>query len=139
MCLVRNVGTIGGLTAVSRVFGFARDMLLARVLGAGGVGDAWQLAFQLPNIFRRLFAEGAFASAFVPLFNRHMKEGDDGETSARRFASEVLAVLLPILAVFGALVMVLMPWVLRLFASDELRTDPENFPHAVAMARIAFP
>ena len=48
----------------SRVFGFARDILLARVLGAGGVADAWQLAFQLPNLFRRLFAEGAFASAF---------------------------------------------------------------------------
>jgi hypothetical protein len=61
MSLLRNVGTIGGLTLVSRVFGFARDMLLARVLGAGGVADAWQLAFQLPNIFRRLFAEGAFA------------------------------------------------------------------------------
>ena len=57
-----------------RVFGFARDILLARVLGAGGVADAWQLAFQLPNLFRRLFAEGAFASAFVPLFNRHMAE-----------------------------------------------------------------
>ena len=70
MSLIRNVSTIGGLTAISRVFGFARDMLLARVLGAGGVADAWQLAFQLPNIFRRLFAEGAFASAFVPLFNQ---------------------------------------------------------------------
>jgi putative peptidoglycan lipid II flippase len=138
MSLVRNVSTIGGLTAISRVFGFVRDMLLARVLGAGGVADAWQLAFQLPNIFRRLFAEGAFASAFVPLFNRHMHDGEES-SGARRFASEVLAVLLPILAVFGALMMVLMPWVLRLFASDELRTDPENFPLAVTMARIAFP
>jgi putative peptidoglycan lipid II flippase len=138
MSLVRNVGTIGGLTAVSRVFGFIRDMMLARVLGAGGVADAWQLAFQLPNIFRRLFAEGAFASAFVPLFNRHMKEGEE-TSDARRFASEVLAVLLPILAVFGALIMVFMPWVLRLFASDALRADPENFPLAVTMARVAFP
>ena len=75
MSLLKNVGTIGGLTAVSRVFGFVRDVMLARVLGAGGVADAWQLAFQLPNIFRRLFAEGAFASAFIPLFNRHMKAG----------------------------------------------------------------
>ena len=102
MSLLRNVGTIGGLTLVSRLFGFARDILLARVLGAGGVADAWQLAFQLPNLFRRLFAEGAFASAFVPLFNRHMAEG---ETAAKRFAGEVLAVLLPILVVFGALMM----------------------------------
>ena len=83
--LLKNVGTIGGLTMVSRIFGFARDMLLSRILGAGGVADAWQLAFQLPNIFRRLFAEGAFAAAFVPLFNQRMtKEGDHSE--ARAFA-----------------------------------------------------
>ena len=136
MSLLKNLGTIGGLTAVSRVFGFARDILLARVLGAGGAADAWQLAFQLPNIFRRLFAEGAFASAFVPLFNRHMTDGD---SEARRFASEVLAILLPILVVFGAVMMIAMPWILLLFASDGLENDPENFPLAVMMARIAFP
>ena len=67
MSLLRNVGTIGGLTAVSRVFGFARDILLARILGAGLAADAFQLAFTLPNTFRRLFAEGAFSVAFVPL------------------------------------------------------------------------
>lgn len=138
MSLLKNVGTIGGLTAVSRVFGFVRDVMLARVLGAGGVADAWQLAFQLPNIFRRLFAEGAFASAFVPLFNRHMKDGDDW-SDAERFASQVLAVLLPILVLFGALMMLAMPWVLQFFASDELRADAENWPLAVMMGRIAFP
>lgn len=136
MSLVRNVGTIGGLTAVSRVFGFVRDIMLARVLGAGGVADAWQLAFQLPNLFRRLFAEGAFASAFVPLFNRHMT---DGESAARRFASEVLAILLPVLVVFGAVMMVAMPWVLWLFANAELRADAENYSLAVTMGRITFP
>src|SRR3546814_4207768 len=65
--LVKNVGTIGGLTLVSRIFGFVRDMLLARVLGAGLAADAFQLAFILPNTFRRLFAEGAFSVAFVPM------------------------------------------------------------------------
>lgn len=138
MSLLKNVGTIGGLTAVSRVFGFARDVLLARVLGAGGVADAWQLAFQLPNIFRRLFAEGAFASAFVPLFNRHMTDPDNQEP-ARRFAGEILAVLFPILLVFGAVMMIAMPRVLALFASDDLLADRETFAHAVLMARIAFP
>ena len=138
MSLLRNVGTIGGLTAVSRVFGFVRDIMLARVLGAGGAADAWQLAFQLPNIFRRLFAEGAFASAFVPLFNRHMKEGDDW-SDAEKFASQVLAVLLPILVVFGALMMLAMPWVLQPFASEGLLEDGENWPLAVTMGRIAFP
>ena len=136
MSLLKNVGTIGALTAVSRVFGFVRDVMLARVLGAGGVADAWQLAFQLPNLFRRLFAEGAFASAFVPLFNRHMAEGED---EARRFASEVLAVLLPLLTLFGALIMIGMPWVLWLFANADLRADPHVYALAVSMGRIAFP
>lgn len=136
MSLLKNVGTIGGLTLVSRLFGFARDILLARVLGAGGVADAWQLAFQLPNLFRRLFAEGAFASAFVPLFNRHMAED---ETAAKRFAGEILAVLLPILVVFGAVMMLAMLWVLYAFANAELRGDAAMFDLAVTMGRIAFP
>src|SRR5687768_640872 len=134
MSLVRNVGTIGGLTAVSRVFGFARDMLLARVLGAGGVGDAWQLAFQLPNIFRRLFAEGAFASAFVPLFNRRMSPDED-MTEARRFAEEVMAVLIPVLIVFSALAMIAMPWIAGLFANEGIESDPGLYDLAVLMAR----
>jgi putative peptidoglycan lipid II flippase len=136
MSLLKNVGTIGGLTLISRIGGFARDILLARVLGAGGVADAWQLAFQLPNLFRRLFAEGAFASAFVPLFNRHMTEG---ESEAKRFAGEVLAILLPILVVFGAVMMLAMPWVLWLFANAELRSDQKTYDLAVLMGRIAFP
>jgi len=114
----------------------ARDIMLARVLGAGGVADAWQLAFQLPNLFRRLFAEGAFASAFVPLFNRHMTQD---ESEARRFAGEVLAVLLPILVVFGAVMMLAMPWVLWLFANADLRSDAATYDLAVTMGRIAFP
>lgn len=136
MSLVKNVGTIGGLTAISRVFGFVRDILLARVMGAGGVADAWQLAFQLPNLFRRLFAEGAFASAFVPLFNRHMT---DGEHEGKKFASEILAVLLPILVLFGALFMIAMPWILWAFANEELRGDARTYEIGVTMARIAFP
>lgn len=138
MSLLKNVGTIGGLTMVSRVFGFVRDIMLARVLGAGGVADAWQLAFQLPNIFRRLFAEGAFASAFIPLFNRHMTE-DGNQSEARRFASEVCAVLLPILVMFGAIMMIAMPWILMAFASEELQADQQNYDLAVTMGRIAFP
>lgn len=138
MSLVRNVGTIGGLTAVSRVFGFARDMLLARALGAGGVADAWQLAFQLPNIFRRLFAEGAFASAFVPLFNQRMA-GAEEISEARQFAEEVLAFLIPVLVVFGSLALIAMPWIAGLFANEGIERDPELFALAVVMARITFP
>ncbi len=138
MSLVRNVGTIGGLTLVSRFFGFARDILLARVLGAGGVADAWQLAFQLPNIFRRLFAEGAFASAFVPLFNRRMSaDGDSAE--ARRFAESVLAVLIPILILFASIALSAMPWIAGLFANEGIESDAELYDLAVLMARLAFP
>ncbi len=136
--LVKSVGTIGGLTMVSRIFGFARDMLLSRILGAGGVADAWQLAFQLPNIFRRLFAEGAFAAAFVPLFNERMA-ADGKQNEARAFADAVLAVLIPILIVFSALLLIVMPWIMGMFASDALRADGPKFDLAVAMARIAFP
>ncbi len=138
MSLLKNVGTIGGLTLVSRVFGFARDMLLARVLGAGGVADAWQLAFQLPNIFRRLFAEGAFASAFVPLFNRRMtREGDIAE--ARAFADDVMAVLIPVLIGFSAIALIAMPWFAGLFANEGMEANPEIYDLAVLMARLAFP
>ena len=139
MSLVKNVGTIGGLTLVSRIFGFARDILLARILGAGGVADAWQLAFQLPNIFRRLFAEGAFSQAFVPLFNRHYKEDGGDLSEARRFSEEVLAVLIPVLIVFSAIALIVMPWIMGLFASDALEDDRDTFALAVLMARITFP
>lgn len=146
MSLLKNVGTIGGLTMVSRLFGFARDILLARVLGAGGVADAWQLAFQLPNIFRRLFAEGAFASAFVPLFNRRIKAGDgvggpitDDISESRRFAEDVLAFLIPVLIVFGALAIIAMPWIAGFFANEGIEEDPALMDLAVLMARVAFP
>ncbi len=138
MSLLKNVGTIGGLTAVSRVFGFVRDILIARVLGATAMGDAWQLAFMLPNIFRRLFAEGAFASAFVPLFNRRMKK--DGDVSdARQFAEAVLAVLLPILILFGALAMLAMPWVVAYFAPEGLAEQGDSLDVAIFMGRVTFP
>ncbi|MEP2735625.1 MAG: murein biosynthesis integral membrane protein MurJ [Erythrobacter sp.] len=138
MSLLKNVGTIGGLTAVSRVFGFLRDILIARVLGATAMGDAWQLAFMLPNLFRRLFAEGAFASAFVPLFNRRMKE-DGTVDEAADFATSVLSVLLPILILFGGIAMLVMPWVVEYFLPENFPTDAGAVETAVLLARITFP
>src|SRR3546814_2757999 len=81
------MGTIGGLTLVSRIFGFARDMLLARILGAGLAADCFQLAFRLPNTFRRLFAEGAFSAAYVPMFSREL-QGPGGQADAERFSQD---------------------------------------------------
>ena len=69
MSLLRSTGIIGGLTLVSRLAGFVREMIFARVLGAGAITDAFLMAFLLPNTFRRLFAEGAFSAAFVPMFS----------------------------------------------------------------------
>ena len=76
MSLVRNSITIGGLTLVSRVLGLVRDMLMARFVGAGLASDAFLIAWRLPNLFRALFAEGAFAAVFVPLFNKKMTQAE---------------------------------------------------------------
>ena len=113
MSLLKNVGTIGGLTAISRVFGFARDMLLARVLGAGLAADAFQLAFTLPNTFRRLFAEGAFSVAFVPMYSRALHREGGGEREAEKFAGDVLAVFVWVLVAFSAVAMMAMPAIMR--------------------------
>ena len=141
MSLVKNVGTIGGLTAISRVFGFARDMLLARVLGAGLVADAFQLAFTLPNTFRRLFAEGAFSVAFVPMYSRALHGADDlaaGEEAANKFANDVLSVFVWILLIFSALAMVFMPAIVWALAS-EYEKVPGKFDLTVFLSRVTFP
>ncbi|MGB7654421.1 MAG: murein biosynthesis integral membrane protein MurJ [Novosphingobium sp.] len=141
MSLIKNVGTIGGLTAVSRVFGFARDMLLARALGAGLVGDAFQLAFTLPNTFRRLFAEGAFSVAFVPMYSRalHGHEGEPGsEERAEAFANDVLSVFLWVLLGFSALCMIGMGGIVYLLAHEYAKV-PGKFELAVFLSRITFP
>jgi len=135
--LVKSVGTIGGLTMVSRLFGFARDMLLARVLGAGLAADAFQLAFTLPNTFRRLFAEGAFSVAFVPMYSRAL-HGEGGEDAAAKFADDVLAVFLWVLLVFSAIAMIAMPGIVWILAR-EYQSVPGKFELAVFLSRITFP
>lgn len=141
MSLIRNVGTIGGLTAISRVFGFARDILLARALGAGLAADAFQLAFTLPNTFRRLFAEGAFSVAFVPLYSRalHGRDGEPGsEEAATAFANDVLGVFVWVLFAFSAVCMVFMPGIVWLLAREYMSV-PGKFELSVFLARVTFP
>jgi putative peptidoglycan lipid II flippase len=138
MNLLKSTGIIGGMTLISRLFGFVRDMMLSRLLGASAMGDAWQLAFQLPNIFRRLFAEGAFSAAFVPLFNRKAAEdGDDRNDAAQHFANETLSVFLPILLIFSAVMIAVMPWVIWLI--DDFGQGGRTTPTSIALARITFP
>ena len=82
MSLGRAIATVGGFTLLSRIVGFVRDIVLSAVLGSGAVADAFIVAFKLPNFFRRLFAEGAFSAAFVPLFSRELQ--DDGRDAGAR-------------------------------------------------------
>ena len=95
---------------VSRVLGFARDMLIANVIGAGLIADAFFVAFKFPNFFRRLFAEGAFNAAFVPLFAGRLTT--DGKEAAVKFAGEVASVLGTVLLVFTLAAMLTMPWLM---------------------------
>ena len=136
MNLVKAVGTIGGLTLVSRVLGFARDMIGSRVLGASHQNDAFNVAFWLPNIFRRLFAEGAFSAGFVPLFSRRMAAGGIGD--AQRFSNEILAVFMPALLAITLLFEIVMPGFLWLIVSEYAET-PGKFELAVELTRWTFP
>jgi putative peptidoglycan lipid II flippase len=137
MNLLKTSGTIGGLTMVSRVLGFAREMIFSRVLGAGMAADAFALAFLIPNLFRRLFGEGAFSQGFVPLFSQRL-HGEGGIEEAKRFAEEVLAVFLPALMLITLLFEVLMPAFVAVIASG-WRDDPQKFALATELTRITFP
>ena len=134
MSLYRGFLTVGGLTAVSRVFGFLRDVLLAAVMGAGWVADAFFVSFRFPNLFRSLFAEGAFNSAFVPMFNKRLQA--EGEESARQFAEEALAILLVGVIATTILAEIFMPYLVRALAMGYVG---EQFKLAVFLTRVTFP
>lgn len=134
--LLRNFATVGGATMASRVLGFVRDVMIAAFAGAGPVADAFFVAFRLPNLFRRLFAEGAFNSAFVPLFARALEE--EGDAGARRFAGEIMAALLWTLLALTAIAFVAMQGLVFLLAPG-FTEDPSKFDLAVLLSRITFP
>src|SRR3990170_8927930 len=136
MNLVKAGATIGGLTMVSRVLGFARDMIAARLLGASNANDAFNLAFLLPNIFRRLFAEGAFSSGFVPLFSRRLESG--GHDDAQAFSNEILAVFMPALLLVTVVFVIFMPGLLAIVAAGYADV-PGKMQLAVELTRWTFP
>ena len=136
MALGRWVATVGGYTLASRLLGFIRDILIAAILGAGPVSDAFFVAFKLPNFLRRLFAEGAFNAAFVPLFAGELEQ--NGRESAKAFAEEVLAVLLCVLLLLVVVAQIVMPWLMYVLAPG-FADDPEKFDLTVQLTRIAFP
>jgi putative peptidoglycan lipid II flippase len=139
MSLIRTISLVSGLTMISRALGFVRDVLLARFLGASLVADCFFVAFKLPNFFRRLFAEGAFNAAFVPIFTGLLGGGGGADkTRAKNFAEEALAVLLPVLLIFTAIMQLAMPWVMVILAPGFI-DQPEKFDLAVSFTRATFP
>jgi putative peptidoglycan lipid II flippase len=136
MALFRRFATVSGFTGLSRILGFVRDILIADVVGTGPVADAFFVAFRLPNMFRRIFAEGAFNAAFVPLFAQHMERG--GTPAAKRFAEETFSILLTTLLVLTGAAMVAMPGLAYLLGGG-FADDPEKFALTVELSRIAFP
>lgn len=136
MNLVKAGATIGGLTMVSRILGFARDMIASRLLGASHANDAFNLAFLLPNIFRRLFAEGAFSAGFVPLFSRRLASG--GAVDAERFSNEILSVFMPALLLVTVVFEIAMPAIIAVVAAGYADT-PGKQELATELTRWTFP
>jgi putative peptidoglycan lipid II flippase len=134
--LFRNAAVQAGFTGFSRVLGFARDVILAAQLGAGPVADAFYTALQFPNLFRRIFGEGAFAQAFVPSYARTL-EGEGAEAAAR-IASDTLAVLAVATAALTIAAQIGMPWIM-LVVHYGYRDDPVHFPLAIVMTQITMP
>ncbi|MEM9277284.1 MAG: murein biosynthesis integral membrane protein MurJ [Pseudomonadota bacterium] len=137
MSLIKKFASVGSATMASRVLGFAREAMIAGLLGTGPVADAFYAAFRFPNLFRRLFAEGAFNSAFVPLFSSELEKG--GRDAARAFAEKILSVLLPTLLILSVLAMVFMPFLVGTIIAPKFAENPEKFDLTVLLAQIMFP
>lgn len=131
--LIRGFMTVGIWTMASRVMGFARDILVAAYLGAGPVAEAFVVAFSLPSMFRRLFAEGAFNMAFIPLFSKKLESGDE----PLEFARDAFSGLATILIIFTVAAQIFMPWFVWAMASGFV--GDARFDLAVDFGRVAFP
>ena len=136
MSLLKAAATVGGFTLISRILGFVRDQLIAFTIGTGVVAEAFFVAQRFPNLFRALFAEGAFNNAFVPLFAKRI-EGE-GHAKARAFAVEVFSVLLAWLIAFSAVAMIAMPLVIYVIAPG-FSGAGSKFDLTVDLTRICFP
>ncbi len=132
----RAGGTIGGMTLLSRVLGFLRDMVLARVFGASVATDAFFVAFRIPNFLRRLFGEGGFTLAFVPVFTEYREK--HGERALRELAAHVVGTLAGVLLAITAIGVALSPLLVLIFAPG-FYNDPEQFALAADLLRITFP
>ncbi len=144
MSLLKRISTVGGFTLLSRIFGLARDFLMARYLGAGMAADAFFIAFKLPNFFRRLFAEGAFSVGFVPLFSRALGKDitTESQKAAEAFAGRVLGWLLPVLVVLLVIMeLSMVPVMLGLTGGFDAGSadSAQKFDLVVELGRYTFP
>lgn len=131
--LLSSFFTVGGWTLISRILGFVRDIMIAAFLGSGPVAEAFLIAFSLPNMFRRFFAEGAFNTAFVPMFAKKV----EGGTDAQEFARDAMSGLATILIAFTLIAQIFMPWLVLAMASGF--ADDARFGLTTGFARVAFP
>lgn len=136
MKLVKSITTVGGYTIGSRAVGFLREILTASFLGAGPAADALVVAIKLPSFFRRLFAEGAFNAAFIPIFAGIL--ATDGEASARSFAEKILTLLTSALLLLVIAVELFLPTVLPILVPGFAHT-PERLQYTIEFTRITFP
>lgn len=136
MPLVKNVVQVGSITFISRIFGYIRDVIVASLLGTSFINDAFLVAFRLPNLFRTIFGEGAFSSAFVPLFSKLIAV--KGDEYARDFAAKVQVVLLACLFIFTVVMIVFMKEVIMFTAPGFIDTE-DKLEFITTLARITFP
>lgn len=141
MKLARTLGSVGGLTLASRVLALVRDSLQARYVGANFASDAFLVAFRLPNMFRAFFAEGAFSSAFIPMFNRKLAEANGERAPAFDFAERTLAVLFTLLAAMTVAMLVAAWPMTALLSGGFHKQNPshDQFAFAVELSRITIP
>ena len=136
MKLLKPFATISGLTFISKILGFVRDVLIAFVIGAGLIADIFFLAFKLPNFFRRLFAEGALNAAFIPSFSSILKQ--EGKQKALKFASEVFSILFFVLLLTILIIEFFMPIVVYILAPGFIN-QPSKLDLLIQLSRITFP
>ena len=135
--LLRSSGVVGFFTMLSRVMGLARDVVFARVIGADAFADVFFVAFKIPNFFRRLFAEGAFAQAFVPVLGEYREQGS--QAAVRGLIDRVSGTLGLTLLLFTLVIVLAAPVMAAIFAPSWFMDDPLKFAATTDMLRITFP
>lgn len=136
MSFIKSIATFGGFTMISRLTGFLRDMIIANFLGAGNISDAFLVSFKLPNLFRSLFAEGAFTSAFVPLFSSKLVTA--GREKSVEFAAKAISLLTFFLIIFVIFFELGMPYVVKILAPG-FSGNPAKITLTIELCRITFP